>query len=193
MNFTIEGVAPPPPDQPGIVAWFRVVSPDYLSVMGMRVRSGRLFEGREAQPTLVISNALATRYWPGVDPVGRRVRFGPVGWRVSMVHDRRRRRGRQPTRRTEQRARADVHSVLARGSTGRRADEPGVRDGFTLTMSCANPDTGHARDRSAAAGDECDADDQPDRALVDEPRFWPLSPVPSRCWRCCSPPSVSTV
>jgi predicted permease len=79
MNFTIEGVAPPPPDQPGIVAWFRVVSPDYLSVMGMRVRSGRLSEGREAQPTLVISQALATRYWAGVDPVGRRVRFGPDG------------------------------------------------------------------------------------------------------------------
>jgi predicted permease len=78
MDFTIEGVAPPPPDQPGIVAWFRVVSPDYLSVMGMRVRSGRLFDGRDAQPTVVISKALATRYWPGVDPVGRRVRFGPA-------------------------------------------------------------------------------------------------------------------
>ncbi len=78
MNFTIEGVATPPPDQPGIVAWFRVVSPDYLSVMGMRIHSGRLFEGREAQPSVVISQALATRYWGNLDPVGRRIRFGPA-------------------------------------------------------------------------------------------------------------------
>jgi predicted permease len=78
MNFTIEGVAPPPPSQPGIVAWFRVVSPEYLSLMRMRLRSGRLFEGREAQPSVVISTTLAARHWPGTDPVGRRVRFGPV-------------------------------------------------------------------------------------------------------------------
>ena len=78
MDFTIEGVSTPPPDQPGIVAWWRVVSPEYLSVMGMRIHSGRLFEGREAQPSVVITQALATRYWPGVDPVGRRIRFGPV-------------------------------------------------------------------------------------------------------------------
>ena len=78
MNFTIEGVATPPPDQPGIVAWFRVVSDDYLSLMGMRVRSGRGFERGEAQPVIVISQALAARYWKDADPVGRRVQFGPA-------------------------------------------------------------------------------------------------------------------
>jgi putative ABC transport system permease protein len=76
MNFTIEGVAPPPPDEPGIVAWYRVVSDDYLSLMGMRVTSGRGFSGREAEPVIVISRALATRYWKDASPVGRRVRFG---------------------------------------------------------------------------------------------------------------------
>ena len=76
MDFAIEGVPPPPPDQPGMAVWFRIVSPDYLGVMGMRLRSGRLFEGREPQPVVVISQTLATRYWPGADPVGRRVLFG---------------------------------------------------------------------------------------------------------------------
>ena len=76
MDFIIEGVAPPPPDQPGIVAWIRIVSEDYLTLMGMRVRSGRAFEGREPQPAIVISQTLATRYWKDADPVGRRVRFG---------------------------------------------------------------------------------------------------------------------
>jgi predicted permease len=76
MNFTIEGVAPPPPDQPGIVAWFRVVSEDFLPLMGMRMKSGRSFEGREPQPVIVISQALANRYWTDANPLGRRVRFG---------------------------------------------------------------------------------------------------------------------
>jgi putative ABC transport system permease protein len=76
MDFAIEGVATPPPDQPGIVAWYRVVSADYMSLMGMRLRSGRLFNGREADPVVVISKTLATRYWKDADPVGRRVRFG---------------------------------------------------------------------------------------------------------------------
>ena len=77
LEFTIEGVAPPPPDQPGIVAWYRVVSENYIPLMGMRVRSGRAFDGREPEPVVVISQALATRYWKDADPVGRRVRFGP--------------------------------------------------------------------------------------------------------------------
>ena len=76
MNFTIEGVATPPPDQPGIVAWFRVVSDDYLSLMEMRVRRGRGFAPREPQPVIVISQALASRYFKDADAVGRRVRFG---------------------------------------------------------------------------------------------------------------------
>jgi putative ABC transport system permease protein len=76
MDFTIEGVPPPPPDQPGTVAWFRVVSDDYLPLMGMRVRSGRGFDRREAEPVIVISQALASRYFKDADPVGRRVQFG---------------------------------------------------------------------------------------------------------------------
>ena len=76
MDFTIEGVAPPPPDQPGMVAWYRIVSGNYLELMGMRVRGGRSFDGREAQPVIVISQTLARRYFTDADPVGRRVRFG---------------------------------------------------------------------------------------------------------------------
>ena len=76
MDFTIEGVAPPPPDRPGPATWYRVVSADYLAAMGMTPTSGRLFEGREPAPVVVISETLASRYWSGVDPIGRRVRFG---------------------------------------------------------------------------------------------------------------------
>ncbi len=76
MDFEIEGGAPPPAGGQGPVTWYRAVSPDYLSVMGMTIRRGRSFNGREAEPVVLISETLASRYWPGADPIGRRVRFG---------------------------------------------------------------------------------------------------------------------
>jgi putative ABC transport system permease protein len=76
MDFTIEGAPPPAPSQPGPVTWYRVVSADYVSVMGLTVTRGRTFEGREPTPSVLISETLANRYWPGADSVGRRVRFG---------------------------------------------------------------------------------------------------------------------
>ena len=79
MDFRIEGVSPPAPDQPGPVTWYRVVSTDYFRVMGMTITRGRGFEGREAAPAVVISETLANRYWPGADPVGRLVGFGGPG------------------------------------------------------------------------------------------------------------------
>lgn len=103
MDFTIEGVAPPPPDQPGTVAWFRVVSDDYFSLMGMRVKSGRAFDRREAEPVIVISQALADRYFKDADPVGRRVQFGmrdfsPWFTIVGVVDDVRSQGARAPAR-----------------------------------------------------------------------------------------------
>ena len=76
-DFTIEGVAPPAPGQPGPVAWYRAVSADYLSVMGMTILKGRSFEGREARPSVVISDGLARSFWPSSNPIGARLRFGP--------------------------------------------------------------------------------------------------------------------
>ena len=76
MDFAIEGVAPPAPGQPGPVTWFRTVSAGYLDVMGMRMVKGRSFDGREAQPTVVISDSLARSYWSTSDPIGARVNLG---------------------------------------------------------------------------------------------------------------------
>ena len=75
MDFNIEGMAPPPADKPGPVAWYRVVSDDYINLMGMRIVKGRSFDGREAAPTVVISETLARTYWPASDAIGARVRF----------------------------------------------------------------------------------------------------------------------
>ena len=52
MDFEIEGGAPPTAGGQGPVTWYRAVSPDYLSVMGMTIRRGRSFNGREAEPVV---------------------------------------------------------------------------------------------------------------------------------------------
>ena len=57
------------------------VTPDYFRVMGVPLRRGRLLEDtdrRGAQPVVVISESLARRRFPGVDPLGHRLHVGPT-------------------------------------------------------------------------------------------------------------------
>lgn len=50
---------------------------DYFEVMGVTFLSGGSFDGgaTEEEPHAVINQELARRFWPGVDPVGKRFRF----------------------------------------------------------------------------------------------------------------------
>lgn len=62
------------------------VSPGYFGVLGIPLRAGRDFDGRDAAgaPAVgVISESAAARLWPGIDPIGRRLSFGSEddpGW-----------------------------------------------------------------------------------------------------------------
>ena len=81
-GFAIEG-RPTPPDQPTPRAEFRMVSPNYFSAMGIPVLAGdglpELADSL-AGGKVVINRTLAEKYWPGEDPIGRRIRiFGPDG------------------------------------------------------------------------------------------------------------------
>ncbi len=52
---------------------------DYFSTFGVPIVQGRGFlpeEERENRGAVVVSRALAERYWPGQDPVGKRVKWG---------------------------------------------------------------------------------------------------------------------
>lgn len=73
--FTIEGrPAPPVSEQP--LAQTRYVSPDYFSAMGVPLRQGRPFDERDrdgAPQVVVISEAMARRFFPGQNPVGQRL------------------------------------------------------------------------------------------------------------------------
>jgi predicted permease len=55
------------------------VNPDYFRVMGVPARAGRLFERADRQGTqavAVVNEALARKYFPGVDPIGQRIKYG---------------------------------------------------------------------------------------------------------------------
>jgi putative ABC transport system permease protein len=54
----------------------RVVTPNYLSLLRVRLVKGRLLtpDDREGAPSVVVINQAATRrYWPGLDPIGQRM------------------------------------------------------------------------------------------------------------------------
>ncbi|OLE54891.1 MAG: hypothetical protein AUG51_06020 [Acidobacteria bacterium 13_1_20CM_3_53_8] len=60
-------------------AGFRIVSPNYFRAMGITLLRGRAFtdEDTENSPAVaVISERVANSYWPGEDPIGRRIRSG---------------------------------------------------------------------------------------------------------------------
>jgi putative ABC transport system permease protein len=68
-------------DQPEVeeATLYRMVTPGYFETMGIRVLRGRGFGSADAAedvPGVVINQAMAERYWPGEDPIGRRVSTG---------------------------------------------------------------------------------------------------------------------
>jgi putative ABC transport system permease protein len=75
MDVAIEGQPPPPPGRE-TTTWYRLVSADYMKAMGIALRQGRGFVPREPMLSVVVNETAARRFWPGQDPVGRRVRFG---------------------------------------------------------------------------------------------------------------------
>jgi putative ABC transport system permease protein len=66
--------APAPSDVPEVD--YRIASSHYFRALGIPLRAGRQFDERDAQsgPSVVIINETAARrYWPGEDPVGKRL------------------------------------------------------------------------------------------------------------------------
>lgn len=78
MSFLVPE-RPPLPGDPPPDADFRVVSPDYFRTLKIAMVRGRDFgpvDRRGTPDVVIISEAAARRYWPGIDPLGHRLQVG---------------------------------------------------------------------------------------------------------------------
>jgi putative ABC transport system permease protein len=77
------------PERERSTTFFRMASPDYFRVMGIPVRSGRGFQETDRAAggagVIVINQALADQYFPGIDPLGQRIGMGNEWSRVVGV------------------------------------------------------------------------------------------------------------
>jgi putative ABC transport system permease protein len=93
-DIMVQGQSPP---APGAMPYAeeRIVSSEYFSAMGVRLQRGRLFTDGDrigTPPVVIVSESMARRFWPGEDPIGRRIRAiacGPECWEeiVGVVND----------------------------------------------------------------------------------------------------------
>jgi putative ABC transport system permease protein len=74
---------PPPVNDAGEdkrpAAAYSYVQPNYFETLGIPIVRGRSFSTQEAEggaPVVIVSEALARRFWPGQDPIGKRLAIG---------------------------------------------------------------------------------------------------------------------
>jgi putative ABC transport system permease protein len=76
--FAIEGRKLDPTNL--TAAGWQVVGPNYLTTLGIPLLKGRDLTAADVQPgappVAIINEKMATRYWPGEDPIGRRITLG---------------------------------------------------------------------------------------------------------------------
>lgn len=73
----IEGYDPAPDES--LLVKRNMVGPGYFATLGVPIVKGRAIDERDiegAKPVAVVNEAMARRYWPGRDPIGRTVRVG---------------------------------------------------------------------------------------------------------------------
>jgi predicted permease len=89
-TFVPEGYVPP--QGAGMnLATMMLVQGDYLQAMEIPLLSGRLFTAADTENTqlvVIVNHKLAEHFWPGADPIGKRIRIGtpetPTPW-VTIV------------------------------------------------------------------------------------------------------------
>lgn len=75
IGMRVEGYTPAPGENMSVP--YAIVSPDYFAALRVPLRAGRDFTERDdttSQPVIIINQAAADKYWPGQDPLGRKVR-----------------------------------------------------------------------------------------------------------------------
>jgi predicted permease len=80
------------PDLPASTTYVRLVTPGYFATVGIQLLEGRLLSTDDREGTesvVVINHALAAKYFPGENSLGRRIATGAGGWAriVGVVED----------------------------------------------------------------------------------------------------------
>lgn len=78
-RFVIDGRPDVAAGEEGPTGSMVMAEPGLFDVLGIRAVRGRLFEstdGTDGPPVALIDEEMARTYWPGEDPLGRRIRFG---------------------------------------------------------------------------------------------------------------------
>ncbi len=88
----IEGRPDPSPDRTPPDVTLDSVSPAYFDVVGVPLLAGRAFDDRdraESPPVSIVNAALARKYFPNEDPIGKRIRTPLTPWTtiVGIVGD----------------------------------------------------------------------------------------------------------
>jgi putative ABC transport system permease protein len=77
-SFNVEGFTPPP-EQNRPWGDIRIVSPGFQETMGIPLLKGRFFSESDVVNSplvVVVDEELVDRYWPGQDPIGKRISRG---------------------------------------------------------------------------------------------------------------------
>lgn len=77
-GLLLDGNDDPAVDPPHVQ--YRVAGGAYYRAMGIAIARGRAFDGGDrasSEPVAMVNRAFARRFWPGRDPIGRRVKVGP--------------------------------------------------------------------------------------------------------------------
>jgi putative ABC transport system permease protein len=78
-SVTLEG-EPTGPDAPVHVPYYAAARPGYFRTIGLARRAGRDFtlrDGKGAPLVAIVSETAARMFWPGRDPIGQRLKWGP--------------------------------------------------------------------------------------------------------------------
>jgi hypothetical protein len=77
-RLTIEDFRPSEGDVTPFLSW-HMVTPGYFDVLGIRMRRGRAFtaaDRADGQRVAIVTESFGQRFWPGADPIGRRMKLG---------------------------------------------------------------------------------------------------------------------
>jgi predicted permease len=79
-GFTVEG-HPPISNAEADTVYYQEIGPNYFHTMGIPLLEGRDFSTRDSlrsSGVVMVSESFARRYWPGNDPIGKRIKYGPA-------------------------------------------------------------------------------------------------------------------